>query len=389
MPDYLWVLALLLIGGLWYLNRRQAHLLGKNKRQEFTKDYFKGLNYLLNEQTDKAIEVFMRMLEVEKETVEIHMALGSLFRRSGEVERSIRIHQHLVVRPGMSDEQREKAQLELVRDYLRAGLLDRAETLLKDLIENDTFTAVALKYLADVYQQEREWARAIEVLEKLEQVSGQSQQETVAQYYCELAEQERRKNNLADAVQKLHKALKSDKNCARASLMLGALEIERGNYGTAITHLKQVEKQKPEFLGEIIAPLRTAYTALGKSEEMLNYLQGILPLQNSAQIILTIAELLRNKSGDVVALNFVNEQLMKQPSITGLHWLIRVNLENREGPSKENLLMLRQLTNKIIEEKPQYQCNRCGFSVRSIYWQCPGCKSWNSLSPIHQLSVAE
>lgn len=331
----------------------------------------------------------MRMLEVEKETVEIHMALGSLFRRSGEVERSIRIHQHLVVRPGMSDEQREKAQLELVRDYLRAGLLDRAETLLKDLIENDTFTAVALKYLADVYQQEREWARAIEVLEKLEQVSGQSQQETIAQYYCELAEQERRKNNLVDSVQKLHKALKSDKNCARASLMLGALEIERGNYGTAITHLKQVEKQKPEFLGEIIAPLRTAYTALGKSEEMLNYLQGILPLQNSAQIILTIAELLRNKSGDVVALNFVNEQLMKQPSITGLHWLIRVNLENREGPSKENLLMLRQLTNKIIEEKPQYQCNRCGFSVRSIYWQCPGCKSWNSLSPIHQLSVAE
>lgn len=389
MPDYLWVLALLLIGGLWYLNRRQVHLLGKNKRQEFTKDYFKGLNYLLNEQTDKAIEVFMRMLEVEKETIEIHMALGSLFRRSGEVERSIRIHQNLVVRPGMSDEQREKAQLELVRDYLRAGLLDRAETLLKDLIENDTFTAVALKYLADVYQQEREWARAIEILEKLEQVSGQSQQDTVAQYYCELAEQERRKNNVVEAVQKLHKALKSDKNCARASLMLGDLEIGRGNYGTAITHLKQVEKQKPEFLGEIIAPLRTAYTALGKSEEMLNYLQGILPLQNSAQIILTIAELLRNKSGDVVALNFVNEQLMKQPSITGLHWLIRVNLENREGPSKENLLMLRQLTNKIIEEKPQYQCNRCGFSVRSIYWQCPGCKNWNSLSPIHQLSVAE
>jgi hypothetical protein len=157
--------------GWWLARAIERRSSGKRKRL-FSDQYFQGLNYLLNEQPDKAIQVFLELAEVNQETVETHMALGNLFRRRGEVDRAIRFHQNIIAKHGLQPEQRTQALLELGEDYMRAGLLDRAERLFSELIETDAHTPSALRSLLDIYQQEKDWDKALEQAQRLEQVTG-------------------------------------------------------------------------------------------------------------------------------------------------------------------------------------------------------------------------
>ncbi len=172
----------------WWFARTLEKRSSNKSRQLFSNQYFQGLNYLLNEQPDKAIQVFLELAEVNKDTVETHMALGSLFRRRGEVDRAIRFHQNIIAKPGLEPEQRTQALLELGEDYMRAGLLDRAERLFAELIETGAHTPSALRSLLDIYQQEKDWKNALEQAQRLEQVSGEHMGDVMAQFCCEMAE---------------------------------------------------------------------------------------------------------------------------------------------------------------------------------------------------------
>ncbi|NNF96569.1 MAG: tetratricopeptide repeat protein, partial [Halobacteria archaeon] len=172
----------------WWLGRRSKARRQEESSLELPSSYLRGLNYLLNEQQDKAIDLFIQLLDVDNDTVETHLALGSLFRRRGEVDRAIRIHQNLIARPTLSKEQRMQALFELGQDYMRAGLLDRAETLLGELIGNEPHTVAALQHLLDIYQQEKDWDKAIQIAQRLESRTGQSKRNLIAQYYCEKAD---------------------------------------------------------------------------------------------------------------------------------------------------------------------------------------------------------
>ncbi|MEO5573329.1 MAG: lipopolysaccharide assembly protein LapB [Gammaproteobacteria bacterium] len=378
-----WLLLLLPVAAMsgWWVARRQLGREGHNG-SDLSSNYFKGLNYLLNEQPDKAIEVFIRMLEVDSETVETHLALGNLFRRRGEVDRAIRIHQNLIARPTLNRQQRTQALLELGQDYMRAGLLDRAETLFQELIDMNDHTEPALRHLIDIYQQEKEWGKAIVAIQKLELLTGIFKAPIIAHYHCELADLALHNSDPELARHRASLALECDRNCVRASLLLAGIEMAEGDYKAALGNFKNIQYQDADYLPEIVAPLLKCYSRLGMTGEIIDYLQQMLQKHNSITLMLTLAELLRAQQGDQQAASFITEQLRKRPSVRGLDRLIELNLTLFEGDARDNLLILKDLIAKLLEGKPIYKCNNCGFAGKAMHWQCPGCKNWSSIKPI-------
>lgn len=382
MLDLLWLLLPVAAASGWWAAKRSANHQGGVRRNDLSSVYFKGLNYLLNEQPDKAIEVFVRLVEVDSETVETHLALGNLFRRRGEVDRAIRIHQNLIARPTLDREQRAQGLLELGLDYMRAGLLDRAESLFQELVEMNDHTAAALANLVDIYQQEKDWDKAIHAQRRLEAVTGTSLEPVVAQYYCELAEQARSTGDLSKAMQMVKRALKGDPRCVRASLIEGHIAAAEGDYKAAVYAYLRVEDQDPRYLTEVIAPLQECYQRLGKPEQMLEYLQRLVREHQGITAMLALADRVRQTQGEQSAAQFISAQLQERPSVRGLERLIELNLAGSSGVARDNLLTLKNLVGKLLEDKHVYQCEHCGFSGKSIHWQCPGCKHWSTLKPI-------
>ena len=367
----------------WLIGRRGTRKNRSSDRFELPSSYLKGLNYLLNEQQDKAIELFISMLDVDNDTVETHLALGSLFRRRGEVDRAIRIHQNLIARPTLSQSQRAQALSELGQDYMRAGLLDRAETLFNELVDKEPHSEAALQQLLDIYQQEKDWDKAIQISHRLESRTGQSRRAIVAQYYCEIADDLYRHGEPAKALKYTKRAMNEDANCARASILEGTIEQEAGNIKAAIKAYHRVEHQAPDFLPEVIQPLIECYRNSGKIENMVTFLRQNIARHGGISLMLALAELIRQEKGNEDAAEFIATYLAEHPSVRGMDRLIDLNMNYVKQPISEKLQILKNVTSQLIANKPVYGCSQCGFSGKHIHWQCPGCKSWNTIKPIH------
>ena len=369
----------------WYIARRDMRRQKSGHRPDLSSDYFKGLNFLLNEQPDKAIEVFIQMLEVDGETVETHLALGNLFRRRGEVDRAIRIHQNIIARPTLSRTQRSLALYELGQDYMSAGLLDRAENLFQELIELGEYKTEALKQLLEIYEQEKDWPNAIETARSYESVTGKRTHSVVAHYYCEQAEAAMARHDMSAAQAAIKKALGVDKSCVRASLLLGKVESASGECNSAIRAYHFVERQDADYISETIEPLEKCYRSVGKLSEYREHLESILKQYGGVTAMLALAELMRTEQGDRSAMRFIIEQLRKRPSVRGLERLVAYNMQNTEGAAQENMQILGDLIKKLSTLKPSYKCNVCGFEAKAMHWHCPSCKRWNSVKPMQDI----
>ncbi len=367
----------------WLIGRRGTPRASHPAYPEVPADYYKGLNFLLNEQQDKAIEVFTQMLEVDSNQVEIHLALGNMFRRRGEVDRAIRIHQNLIARPMLDAEQKFAALYALGQDYMRAGVFDRAESLFRELVENKVHTRPALQLLLDIYQQEKDWERAIQTARRLEGVTGEKRSGMIAQFYCELAEQSLQSGEPGNARKILRRAVSADRACARASLIEGRLELEAGNHKAAIRAFRRLEEQDPDYLPEIIEPLAEAYRGLGRPTELRDYLRQLLGRHAAISIMLALVDLIRGEEGDARAAEFATEYLRRRPSVRGMDRLIELNLLQSDGAARTQLQILKEVTAQMLRDKPVYKCSNCGFTGKTIHWQCPTCRSWNSVKPIH------
>ncbi|MEJ2344410.1 MAG: lipopolysaccharide assembly protein LapB [Gammaproteobacteria bacterium] len=383
MLELLWLLLPVAAASGWFAARRSArdeH--ARQHKKDLSSDYFRGLNYLLNEQPDKAIEVFIKMVEIDSETVETHLALGNLFRRRGEVDRAIRIHQNLIARPTLSRDQRAQALLELGEDYMRAGLFDRAESLFLELIDLALHTERALEHLVDIYQQEQDWEQAIAICRRLQEGSGRAMNEVIAQYYCELAERAGHESDPTLELQMIRRALSYDRDCVRASILLGRWEEKKGDFKAAIRAYKRVSEQDIDFTPEIIEPLEECYRQTGSPGALMSFLHDVLDRYRGISPALALAERIRDEQGERPALEFITQQLRKRPSVRGLNWLIELSLRHSVGEAREDLMILHDLTSKLLEGRPVYECNKCGFTGKVLHWQCPSCKSWNSVKPI-------
>jgi lipopolysaccharide biosynthesis regulator YciM len=365
----------------WWVGRRGARKSPQGD-EVLPARYLQGLNYLLNEQPDKAIEVFIKLIEVDGDTVETHFALGNLFRRRGEVDRAIRIHQNLIARQTLNKTQRTQALYELGLDYTRAGIFSRAESVFEELVDDEAQAVAALKQLVEIYQQEREWPEAINALEKLEQVSGKKRSATIAQYHCELAELALQQNETARAREHVTIALRNDSACVRASLLEASLERSANRPRNVLHALKRVEAQDPDFIAEILHPLVQAYETLDQGKEALDYLRRLYEKFDGISVLLVLVDLLREHEGDAAAAAFLSEQLRRRPSVQGMNRLIELDLSRGSAEARENLLLLKELTSNLLANKPAYKCRHCGFHAKALHWQCPGCKTWNSLKPV-------
>ncbi|HEX20183.1 MAG TPA: lipopolysaccharide assembly protein LapB [Acidiferrobacteraceae bacterium] len=363
-----------------------AHLDYKRKQRKNDFDlpsaYFKGLNFLLNEQPDKAIEVFVKMLDVNPETVETHLALGNLFRRRGEVERAIRIHQNIIARPNLQKKQRSQALLELGQDYLKAGLFDRAENLFLELAESRVYRSQALRQLLHIYQQEKEWDNAITFCRKLAGATGESMDAVIAHYYCELAEQAINNKDYDAARPYTKKALRVSANCVRASILLGKMESEIGNYKDAIKAWKRIEKQDIHYLGEVAKQIADCYHQLDDEAGLFDFFQDAYSRHQSVRIMLAMADVIREQDGPAAAEKFVIKEMRVRPSVPGLHYLIELSLSQPEKAENEDLILLRAIIGGLHGQYEGYRCVQCGFRGRILHWFCPGCSHWDTVKPV-------
>lgn len=368
----------------WYWERRnQSSRLTKKNGHKLPPDYIVGLNYLINEQPDKAVDIFIKMLEVNGDTFETHLALGNLFRRRGEADRAVRIHQNLIALPQLNKLQRHQALAELGQDYFRAGVLDRAEKIFLQLLENNEKQIAHLESLLYIYQQQKDWQQAIPVAQRLEKLTRLSLHAEIAHYYCELAEATYAANNVDLTQRYLQQALSSDNRCVRASILQGNIATAQTDFKTAIRSYKQIKQQDPEFISEIIAPLSHCYEQLNDQQGLVDYLQQCLQEFPRISVVLALAEYLRKLSGDKAAIEFIAQQIQLHPSLRGVGRLIDLYVANSQGDTKDKLLILRNMVAGLLADKPVYRCGECGFASKALFWQCPRCRQWNSVRPIH------
>lgn len=375
--DIEWLLFLLPVAALSGWISARNHYKRKQRRQQntFDPEYFKGLNFLLNEQPDKAIDVFIKLLEVNSETVETHLALANLFRKRGETDRAIRIHQNLIARPTLTPPQRDQALVELGLDYMHAGVLDRAESLFLELLSKPSPPLQAYEQLLDIYQQEKNWAQAIEMANNIHD-TGQDVNHIIAQFYCELATQYIKTTKRAFVF--LKHANEHDPKCTRATLLEADLHIQANNYCKALKCLLQIEQQNHHHIAEALPKLLICYQQLNTLpafEKWLNMLLNRHPNLTSARLMLS--QITQLQRGNQAAQQYLQQQLHAHPSVECLHALIAL------GESSNSILvpLIRNITAILMHNGHRYSCQNCGFSGKTMHWHCPGCKQWGSVKP--------
>lgn len=375
-----WLLALPLFFGLGWLAARVDIRHAMSESRSLPASYFKGLNYLLNEQPDKAIEAFIEVVKVDSDTVDLHFALGGLFRKRGEVERAIRMHQNLVERDDLPNEQKLKALSELGQDYLKAGILDRAETIFNQL-EQTTYAAEARQFLLEIYVQVKDWHKAIAAARELAPISSKPYHIEIAHYFCELATIENVHGNPEAARAYLAEALNVNRNCVRANMLLGEIEATSGAHEAAIALWKRVEAQSGAHLTLITDRLMDCYRTLGREEEGLAWLRAALARHRTFELFNAVFAGTLKIQGAEAAYQLAQEELRRSPSLRGLDRYLEAELLDAPMERRQDLQIIKGLVYNYSQRQSMYQCEKCGFKARSFFWHCPACGSWDSFPP--------
>jgi lipopolysaccharide biosynthesis regulator YciM len=377
MQELLWLLLPVAAASGWWGAMRSVRKPLPAPPDKQNPAYFHGLNHLLNEEPDKAIDIFVEMLEVDSETVETHLALGNLFRQRGEVERAIRIHQNLIARPTLSNEQHAQALLELGQDYLRAGLYDRAEKLFQELKEKRLHTAQVLQHLTTIYQQEKEWQACLQTAEALEKHSQQDLSLEKSHYYCELAMQAKAAEQYTKAHHDLKAALATNPACVRANHLMARLAWDKGDIPTAMQLLRDILDHNVHYLPEIIREMIAGHQKLGTLQDLRALLEQITGQHPKSGAELYVAELIQLEEGNQPAAQYLTRYIRNTPSLPGLRQLVELECLNH---GQHHLLcdVLNHL-NKILQKHNNYQCHKCGFQASTLHWQCPSCHRWSTI----------
>jgi len=375
-----WLLAVPVFFGLGWIAARVDIKQILSESRTMPRAYFKGLNLLLNDQPDKAIDAFIEIVTLDPETADMHFALGNLFRRRGEIERAIRVHQNLLARPDLPSEQRTQAQYELGMDYLKAGLLDRAEETFNGLVEG-SYSVQAQRALLEIYQREKEWGRAIDAATGLQSSGAGARQKEIAQFYCELAQDALVRSDLVDAMALLDRALHADRNSVRATMLLGDALLAQGDAEGAIATWKRVEQQSVPHVALVAGRLMDGYRRVGRPQEGVNLLRSYLAEASSIDLIEVVFKAVIELDGVDAAKQLVLDELRRNPTLLGLDKLLEARLMDAPAHIWEELSMVKNLIHGYTAKLARYQCGHCGFKARQYYWQCPGCSRWETYPP--------
>jgi lipopolysaccharide biosynthesis regulator YciM len=401
-----WLIIVPVLFGLGWLAARFDFRQMLSETRALPDSYFKGLNFLLNEEPDRAIDAFIEVAKLDPETTELHFALGSLFRRRGEVERAIRVHQSLLSREDLPLPDRENAQFELAQDFLKAGLLDRAEHGFQAVLHTRHGLG-AIRALIRIHESEHDWPRAIEAVQQLRSRTDEPVPQ-LAHYHCEraVALMEARPADLDGA----GRALEAAENAIRQTGATPASETRvrmlraqcaalQGDLEGQSAHLLDVFSSAPEYAGLVADPLLECLTAQGRGEEGLERLRDQYARMPTLDLFNAIFRALRARSGPAPAWSFAREALRAHPSLLGLDRLLEVELSHAGksepqatgpqagGAASDSLVpgadlgLLRSMIHRHSQRLDRYACSQCGFEARRYYWQCPGCNAWETYRP--------
>ena len=376
-----------LLAGLFLLLAAAGWALGRfgerdeeNPPPPLNIDYLKGLNFLLNEQTDQALEHFLEMVRVDNKTIETHFALGSLFRRRGEVDRAIRIHQNIIARPDLAPEQRDQALFSLSKDYFRAGLLDRAENLFVRLAEGSRYQVQALESLCRIYEQEKEWEKAIDCGQKLETLGGRSMALQIAHYYCELAEAAATNNDYPAARRFVKKAQAGRPRTMRGALTRAHIARETDDYKTAIRLYNRIIDEHTYLIAEALPEIVETYRREGSMSGLDRALRSMLKKNPEMSPLVAYTAIINDIVGISVIDDCVKRYILDEPTLAEFVDLQQLSAQD-DDTQESALEKVRSALAKLAASTPRYQCQECGFSSQRLLWQCPSCRNWETQRP--------
>ncbi len=375
-----WLLGVPIFFALGWLAARVDIRQLLSESRSLPRGYFKGLNFLLNEQHDKAIDAFIEIVKFDPETADLHFALGNLFRRRGETERAIRVHQNLLVRPDLPQEQHEQARYELGQDYLTAGLLDRAEETFNTLVDTH-YAGQARRALLEIYQREKEWRRAIDAAYALQQSGAGSRQKEIAQFYCELAQDELVHTHPDVALALLEQALQADRKSVRASILMGDAQLVKGEQEEALLSWRRVEQQSVPHVALVAQRLMDGYKSVGRAQEGVNLLKSYMSEASSIDLLEVVFQAVVELDGVEAAHLLVTTELRRTPTLLGLDKLLEVRLMDASPHLWQELSLVKNLVHGYTQKLARYECSHCGFKARQFYWHCPGCNKWETYPP--------
>ncbi len=380
--DFWWLLLIPVVFGLGWMAARfdLRHLL--SERANLPRSYFQGLNFLLNEQADKAIDAFIEVAKLDPETTELHFALGNLFRKRGETERAIRVHQNVFSRADLPKKERDHALYELAQDFLKAGLLDRAETAFKTFIApgytDQRYADEAQQCLLTIYSLEKEWPAAIACALELEARGVGTYKKEIAQFYCEQAQEAFDAQKEEVAREALAQALIACPMSPRALLLLGDAQMMAGEPQSALSTWAHIEKQNVAYLPLVVQRLMQAHTLLNQADTGVEKLIETLECHPSNDLFEVIYPYVVQHQGLDRAYALARSVMQKLPTMSAAMALLEAHSIKAREPKRSELEWIRRLITQRIQNKPRYLCQECGFRARLFYWQCPGCQGWES-----------
>jgi lipopolysaccharide biosynthesis regulator YciM len=377
--EFWWLLSWPLFFALgWVAARIDIRHLMRESRS-LPRSYLSGLNFLVNEQPDKAIDAFLEAVRIDPQTIELHFALGSLFRRRGEVDRSIRIHQSLVDREDLNNDQRLQALEELGQDYLKAGLLDRAEAAYAELRETPLREA-AFRALLEIYQQEKNWNKAIEIAREMPTNDHRWERE-IANFHCELAAAAIANSRYDEALHEVAEALRENPRCVRAAMQEGDIRVALSDDKAALASWKRVEQMEPGFLSQVAERMMEAYRRANEAEAGIQLLRYYLERYPSLDLLDSVFQWDMEHKGPQEAYALVRDELKRNPTVLGLDKLLEAAVFTVPADKRTDVELIKSLIHGHTRRVARYCCERCGFKARQFYWRCPACGEWESYPP--------
>lgn len=379
----------------WYMGQRSAKKDQESLNNKFSRDYVTGLNFLLSNQQEKAVDLFLSMLQKQESVNQIttesqfeaELTLGNLFRSRGEVDRALRIHQTLDNNPDYSIEQKLLAKQQLAKDFMAAGFYDRAENYYILLLDEPEFAANSLMQLMVIYQKTKEWKKAINVAEKLLKIEPETDKTALAHAYCEYAQTLKNEDENAH-LNALAKSLQYSPACSRASISLGHYYLEKQQFKQALSHFEQILLQDPDYISEVLPQIKSCYIALEDIENYELFLIRANQIKHNAQIDLALTELIEQKDGGNAAYSKLYQQLSQYPSMVTFHHFIHYQISEAEnGKAKESLILLYNMVGNQLKKRFQYRCLNCGYQSYRLNWHCPSCRQWERIKPIDSIDV--
>lgn len=370
----------------WFMGRNSIKQKDQTIKQDLSIKYSTGLNYLLSNQKDKAIDSLLDALKVEDDSVEAHFAMANLFRKRGELDRALKVHEHLVRHGNLPTKDKQQAVFELGKDFLSAGLYDRAETMFNKLLKSPDYGLKSLNYLLQIFQSTKDWQQGISHQKLVVKFNDKRLLHTLANFYCEQATSAFEQDKFIEVIELLEQALKLDPNSCRANWLMAKIYENHKQCELACKCYQDIYQQDKEFFPDVIDQMHKCYLHLDASDEFFRFIKKVYDETASSSALISYLSYVEKKHGNKKAKEFLLSALKRRPTIRGFKHLVKMEMKQADDvDNKASLDLIKELIGEYLKIKHRYSCRNCGFNSSTHYWSCPSCHEWEQLKPVRGL----